>query len=47
MTVDQGPVAFMLQISDQTIIVAKSPVQPGAFTGLADRHPQAAVFAWR
>lgn len=30
----------MLNIVDQTIIVAGSPVQPGAFTGLAERHPQ-------
>ena len=30
----------MLQIADQAIIVAGSPVQPGAFTGLAERHPQ-------
>ena len=33
-------VARMLQIADQAIIVAGSPVQPGAFTGLAERHPQ-------
>ncbi|MBS1249612.1 MAG: hypothetical protein MAG431_01192 [Chloroflexi bacterium] len=30
----------MLQITDQVIIVAGSPVQPGAFTGLVERHPQ-------
>jgi hypothetical protein len=30
----------MLKIADQAIIVAASPVKPGAFTGLAERHPQ-------
>jgi len=33
-------VAHMLHIADQAIIVAGSPVHPGAFTGLAKRHPQ-------
>ena len=30
----------MIHIADQAIIVAGGPVQPGAFTGLAERHPQ-------
>lgn len=30
----------MLQIGDQTIIITDNPVQPGAFTGLVERHPQ-------
>jgi hypothetical protein len=30
----------MLQIADQAIMIAKSPVRPGVFTGLVDRHPQ-------
>jgi len=30
----------MLHIADQTIIIAGKPVQPGAFTGLTERHPQ-------
>jgi hypothetical protein len=30
----------MLQIADQTIIITESPVQPGAFSGLVERHPQ-------
>jgi hypothetical protein len=33
-------VTHMLHIAGQTIIVAGSPLQPGAFTGLAERHPQ-------
>jgi len=30
----------MLKIANQAIIVAGSPVEPGAFRGLAERHPQ-------
>jgi hypothetical protein len=30
----------MLHIADQAIIITEIPVQPGAFTGLVERHPQ-------